>query len=116
MTTDLEPCPFCGGTRIVNKHECRSAINRDYRDVYNAQVGCGNCGAYAAGDFFCKTLEEAIKTAIAAWNRRVQLVDTNTLHNCDGCAYDGHPTHLPLCVGCIRVKHKDHYLPMREAK
>ena len=75
----LEPCPFCGGTKIwigtIAECETQDKKHPDYE--FNSQhyvVVCdyleGGCGASTGGS--ARTEEEAIK----AWNRRANDVKT----------------------------------------
>ena len=58
MSSELKPCPFCGGKAIVGEYDFRGAKHFD--------VWCGDDGR-------CARLRGAWPTkeaAIAAWNRR----------------------------------------------
>ena len=65
----LLPCPFCGG-EFVNIALGYCPING-----YNHSCLCNTCGSegqkFFVNEFACKTLTEAKKKAIKAWNRRV---------------------------------------------
>lgn len=72
-TEHLERCPFCGG-----KAELRVADHAFREDMKIAKVVCLQCNAgansFIAGkEFFSGitiTIDEAIKKAANAWNRR----------------------------------------------
>lgn len=66
MTSELKPCPFCGGTKVVV----------DYvRD--GKQAHCHNCGASAPPKFHGPADQpSAEERAITAWNTRQS---TNTI-------------------------------------
>ncbi len=56
MTEALKPCPFCGGGAVI------SADMNSHPDA-----ACDSCGANTSG--------RGVDGAIAAWNRRADLVD-----------------------------------------
>ena len=56
--SELMPCPFCGGEGCIKRHEFIG-----YADTFG--VVCLDCGAETRQFFADK------KTAIDAWNRRV---------------------------------------------
>lgn len=76
---NLKPCPFCG-----NKNPELYLAHPQYKGEKDESywcywcVGCPECGAwFEVGYTPPKTLEDAHKEAIEAWNRRVK----NDRHN-----------------------------------
>lgn len=69
MTSELKPCPFCGGEAEIQVGEYRSFV-----DGY--AVRCGNCsltfGAYGriGETYFWTCCYETEAEAIEAWNTR----------------------------------------------
>lgn len=83
MTTELKPCPFCGGRARLCKHTyeaygiegiepCTSVLYR---------VSCNQCGTHVA-DGLWNTDEEY---AISSWNERTGC-PADTVH-CKDCTY-----------------------------
>lgn len=67
MSTELKPCPFCGGKAGLTSffHE-----ERQHYPFYG-EVICLKCQASVGSTGFSKTAEEAERKAMEAWNRRV---------------------------------------------
>ena len=64
MTTELKPCPFCGGEACIQRHEFIG-----YTDTFG--VVCLDCCAETRQFFTDK------KVAVRAWNRRAKNEHTN---------------------------------------
>ena len=62
MTSDVKPCPFCGG---LPKKRCLCG--------QSAWIECSECGVSTL-TMRCATIEQAKAEAISAWNRRADDV------------------------------------------
>ena len=66
MTTELKPCPFCGGQAEMNVR----GGNYGYTpDIY--YVRCKRCGAKI--EIISNNYKNLSKSVINAWNKRVNL-------------------------------------------
>ena len=82
MTSELKPCPFCGG-------EARFARGFDYGEIGCIRwVYCSKCGAMTRSDFHA-TESDAAK----AWNRRVFDVTEED---------NGHGWHYVVTEGTVK--------------
>lgn len=68
--TELEPCPFCGGS-CEAKHDIHMC---DGWEV--ATIWCKDCGMYLQGFGEGKTPEESVKNAITRFNTRYERTCT----------------------------------------
>ena len=63
MSTELKPCPFCGGTPAYYTPEEMLDYDMRFNGVTCYYIACGACGASIG--------EKHEADAVAAWNRRV---------------------------------------------
>lgn len=103
--TELEPCPFCGGSAKE-----RAAFASGSTDKVGVYVECEGCGAWSKTEWG----EEAEKKAADAWNARSERTCTDVeggdFFRCSACGcevmrvadgwkplYMGEINHCPNC-------------------
>lgn len=102
MTSELKPCPFCGGEALIRVDLCRVASGSDHIYI----VGCR--GFECRGSAVTGPLYETKAEAVEAWNTRAERTCRNVGHEhgykrvfvcseCEGENYDGTPNYCPEC-------------------
>lgn len=72
MTSELKPCPFCGGEAFATVH---GRINGVGINDYSGNVMCYKCQASVTSEGFTPTPDQGIESATRKWNRRVNDAD-----------------------------------------
>lgn len=71
MTTELKPCPFCGGKAILVK-ESKLFTKRLNATVQYSRIICEHNNPFNPNDrCLCKTVASPTEEVIAHWNKRI---------------------------------------------
>jgi len=95
-TTDLKPCPFCGGEAEIIQRKVHHSdwFGKNYRTMYRAK--CKSCGAavgkLAACEYYRDESTGDEWGAIVDWNARAERTCRPTEEYCCQCGQD-----LVLC-------------------